>query len=179
MSTLIPYKLSQAVTQLSTLFISNTSDIFNHGCWCSKLVHHSKSGLGGRDFIDDLDEICKNWAKARRCLRYSAQSCENTHVEALSKFYEIDENSCVENDDLCLSEACQIDLFYISEIISRNDQGRSFKILKRISGWGNTLKNCHKISEFKRCFHFSSFSRRQGGTAGGTAYYARCPISKI
>ena len=128
MSTLIPYKLSQAVTQLSTLFISNTSDIFNHGCWCSKLVHHSKSGLGGRDFIDDLDELCKNWAKARRCLRYSAQSCENTHVEALSKFYEIDENSCVENDDLCLSEACKIDLFYISEIISRNDQGRSFKI---------------------------------------------------
>ena len=118
MSNLIPYKLSNAVTQLSTLFLSN-SDIFNHGCWCSKLTHHSNKNLGGKVSIDGLDEICKSWAKARRCLRSENQSCESSHFQKLSDFYEINENSgfCLD-EDACLYDACEIDYYFIQEINS-------------------------------------------------------------
>lgn len=120
---LVPYKLSNAVSQLASIY--NITEIFNHGCWCSKLAHHSRPGLGGRDSVDDLDEICKKWAKARRCLRTSGQSCEFTHLESLRKDYEY-ENCSGNSDDACLTETCEIDNFFMENIQIWNEENSEF-----------------------------------------------------
>ena len=137
---LIPYKLSSAITQL----ISN-SDIFNHGCWCSKLVHHSRASLGGKTSVDELDEICKSWAKARRCLRSENQSCENFHFQKLSDFYEIENGSCLDNDQ-CLLDACEIDRYFVGAINNQNFTLNSNpNCAERTGGGGSASTNCEGL----------------------------------
>ena len=116
---LISYKLQDAASELAALFISNgtfVSQLFNHGCWCAKLSNQPGSNLGGNKPVDELDQICKDWARARRCSREAGSACENADF---TRPYEIEfsgnYHSC-ENADSCSSETCQIDYYYIQAI---------------------------------------------------------------
>lgn len=72
----IPVELIEAGQQIFSEFplTIDYEDITNHGCWCSKF------GLGfgaGGDPIDALDEICRQWFYARRCVMLPGGRCEN------------------------------------------------------------------------------------------------------
>jgi len=121
---LISYKLQDAAPEMAALFISDgnfASQLFNHGCWCAKLANQAGNNLGGNQPVDDLDQICKDWARARRCSRSAGSACENADFTST---YEIQFNnahqdssyqSCA-NADSCSSESCQIDYYYIQAI---------------------------------------------------------------
>ena len=77
----IDYRLSWSVVELFYNFVENesfTDSLLQHGCWCAKLNpgNSVRSGLGGPFFEDDLDSICKQWARARHCSKVEDQVCE-------------------------------------------------------------------------------------------------------
>ena len=78
---LISYRLQESVTEMASLFLSDSTfaaQLFNHGCWCAKIADQgpSSASLGGNQPVDELDQICKDWARARRCSRVDGSSCE-------------------------------------------------------------------------------------------------------
>merc|ERR1712156_765299 len=89
----IPYRLQDAANALSPIFLNDATnfptDIFDHGCWCGKLNALPTAGLGGHP-IDDLDQICKDWAKARRCSRVNGGSCESASALIVSSNYQVE-----------------------------------------------------------------------------------------
>lgn len=68
----------------------------NHGCWCSRLGATQDpiilSQLGGPTTIDDLDQLCKSWFKARNCNKnFPGGSCFDLGLsQANDMEYEID-----------------------------------------------------------------------------------------
>jgi hypothetical protein len=66
-----------------------------------------------------LDQICKDWARARRCTRQAGANCELVDLDST---YEVERNAgapgvllCPDSDP-CMSETCQIDASYIEKI---------------------------------------------------------------
>lgn len=63
---------------------SLVEDFLTHGCWCSTLTGYSIDVLppihGGHP-IDDLDEICRDWIMARKCLLEEGGTCHFTDAE--------------------------------------------------------------------------------------------------
>lgn len=115
----IAFKLQNAASQLTSNLLDNqafASSILTHGCWCAKLSPEIQMpGLGGYTPVDELDQICKDWAKARRCSR--AQTCADQSMDGA---YTLDavtysKPDCVDSD-ACLSETCQIDMVYMEMI---------------------------------------------------------------
>lgn len=71
----LPVELIAAGQQIFSEFplTIDYDEITNHGCWCSKF------GLGfgaGGDPVDELDEICRQWFYARRCVMLPGGRCE-------------------------------------------------------------------------------------------------------
>lgn len=113
----ISYRFRDSVQELAALFIQDASfasQVFSHGCWCAKLSDPSSVNLGGNAPVDELDQICKDWARARRCSRQNGASCEFAGLESS---YEVERDNgatlCPDADS-CMSETCQIDVLYIS-----------------------------------------------------------------
>ena len=74
----VSYKLQNAALQLLTNFApSLSSDILNHGCWCSKLDPNAdQMRLGGPIVYGEVDRLCKTWSQARKCLKSATEVCE-------------------------------------------------------------------------------------------------------
>merc|ERR1711879_597159 len=115
----ISYRFRDSVQELAALFIQDASfasQVFSHGCWCAKLSDPSSVNLGGNAPVDELDQICKDWARARRCSRQNGASCEFAGLESS---YEVERDNgatlCPDADS-CMSETCQIDVLYIQQI---------------------------------------------------------------
>merc|ERR1712156_603438 len=121
----IPYRLQDAANALSPIFLNDLSnfptEIFDHGCWCGKLNALPSAGLGGKP-VDDLDQLCKDWTKARRCSRLSGATCES--ASALTGNYQVEYDfaggatgtQLCPDSNACLLETCQIDSYYINLI---------------------------------------------------------------
>ena len=138
----ISYKLQNAAPEFASimfdLFPEFQEELFKHGCWCAKLASLEPIGLGGNKPVDELDQICKDWARARRCTKQDGASCEfqdNSGTYAVA--YDSDDPSGIyrryycPDVDSCLSETCQIDSFYLKQIISwRSINGSNFVAVK-------------------------------------------------
>ena len=135
----IDYKLQNAALQLSQIVLRNDTpesldfitNSFKHGCWCAKIASFDPVGLGGNRPVDGLDEICKDWAHARKCTRQFGASCE-FYEESGNYELNFDENRnfiCRDSFDSCLYGTCQVDVFY----------------LRKIFDWGNLDVNNMKI----------------------------------
>ena len=125
----IDYQLNKGAFQLLTELIPDSSfldQILDHGCWCAKLNQRNSQeiGLGGNTATDDLDDICKSWAHARRCAKLNLDAtCKlilnNNESNA---FYQVQTSDltdavCSESNNMCLSEACEIDVRFVQSIV--------------------------------------------------------------
>ena len=127
----IDYTLIDGAEQILTHFDPlNADGVLSHGCWCAKLLRKNsgKLTLGGSSSTDELDDICRQWIKARKCSEQS-HGCKN-FVDA-EDLYEIDFTSDLSSatcpdSDTCLSESCQIDVSFVGKI--RDLQGVFAKI---------------------------------------------------
>ena len=116
---LISYRLQESVNEMASLFLSDSTfaaQLSNHGCWCAKIADQgpTSASLGGNQPVDELDQICKDWARARRCSRATGSSCEFADFTSTYEI-EVSPQSCVDSD-ACLSETSQIDFSFISAI---------------------------------------------------------------
>ena len=129
----IDYSITPGAFEILTNYINDPNwvdNLLDHGCWCAKLDPDKTSyGLGGRSPVDELDTICKQWAQSRSCTRFPGGSCEN-YPQQSGFHYDVDyvyglEDSICPDNDTCLSETCQIDLFFVKQIVdwktSNND----------------------------------------------------------
>ena len=74
----INYHLNDAAFDLFTQFAPNEiSKLLNHGCWCAKLNPSAEQfNLGGPKIYCEVDQLCKEWFQARRCLKKFGNVCE-------------------------------------------------------------------------------------------------------
>ena len=127
----IEYMINPGAVEILSAFISDISwidEMIQHGCWCARFnpnlgwSNSAALGLGGKTPVDDLDMICKKWAMSRGCTRMTGNSCENySQTTGLFEYQlqfltGINDAFCPDSD-LCLSETCQVDLFYSKEIL--------------------------------------------------------------
>jgi len=115
----IGYKLQSAASEMASLFVSDaafTNALFSHGCWCAKLGPEMTVGLGGNRPVDELDQLCKDWARARRCTRTSGANCENQVDSTYQVEYGASDVQLCPDNDACLSETCQIDVHFVNAI---------------------------------------------------------------
>ena len=125
----IDFSLQFGIMDLLSNFFSDPMlgmQIINHGCWCAKLHPMADySILGGPYHSDEIDEICKEWQKSRKCSRIPGQICEN--VTVIGTEYQVIYNSdsfdafCPDIDP-CLQLTCQIDLFFINQLLNTTSQ---------------------------------------------------------
>jgi len=148
----INYPLKDAAFEVSVYFIKNdtfANQLFNHGCWCSKLVDPTNIELGGTEAVDELDQICKEWAKARKCLVSSGGVCENYGTDLKSDTYMIETTLldgglavCNElNSDDCKDSTCKIDVEFalrINELYEQTEGGLELSVSE---------KNCPKCTD--------------------------------
>ena len=146
---LISYRLQESVREIASLFLSDSTfagQVFTHGCWCAKIGGDIAS-LGGNQPVDELDQICKDWARARRCSRSEGSSCEFADFTSTYDI-EVSPQSCVDSD-ACLSETCQIDFSFISAIEAwRNSNSGAF------SPVFNPVCPTHATSQINNCVDF-------------------------
>ena len=136
------YRFTDATGQLFNYHIADTNytnNILNHGCWCAKLnpsIDHSS--LGGPTVADQLDLICKQWATARHCSTTAGADCEvrpsGDDLYQVQFTNSSSTGALCPDDDLCLSETCQIDIFYMNQILAFDN-----------SGW--VAKSCGEVAE--------------------------------
>jgi len=115
----ISYRFRDSVQELASLFIQDASfasQVFSHGCWCAKLSDPSSVNLGGNAPVDELDQICKDWARARRCSRTNGASCEFASYDSSYELERENGNALCPDSDACMAETCQIDVQFISLI---------------------------------------------------------------
>jgi hypothetical protein len=149
---LISYRLQESVTEMASLFLSDSTfaaQLFNHGCWCAKIADQGPTSatLGGNQPVDELDQICKDWARARRCSRAAGSSCESADFTSTYEI-ELSPQSCVDSD-ACLSETCQIDFSFVSAIEAwRNSNSGTFSPVT------NPVCPAHTTSQMNNCVDF-------------------------
>lgn len=103
------------------------NSILDHGCWCSKLDPTADTGkLGGATPLDELDDICRQWATTRHCNDgLLGGSCKNAPTP---DHYELDYGSdpvicnTVDQDTgatitACARDSCLIDVLYTEMMI--------------------------------------------------------------
>jgi len=133
----ITYKFPNAAMELLTIFKSNnSSDILNHGCWCSKLNPTAdQSSLGGSIVHGEIDRLCKSWIQARKCLRESV--CE---FQSSWTFYSVEsELECSENiEDACLSASCKVDMFFTGEVLKKTSVPNFEFLQNSVCEFGNS-----------------------------------------
>jgi hypothetical protein len=120
-TTIIDTDLSEGPDTLihlaSELHNLNFPNITNHGCQCSRFGAHPHAG--GFETVDNIDAICQDWLKARRCSKLRNGSCEgNVVTEVYELLYDQkdeDSMSCelVNSGNECLYDTCLIDLKFV------------------------------------------------------------------
>ena len=109
------------------LTLTDIENLLKHGCWCAKLdsTNQFTHFLGGPEPVDDIDQVCKNWFKARHCNDHLiGGTCRSENNELLkSGSYSVlidtgclDFSECHNTDNICEEESCIIDLYYLNEI---------------------------------------------------------------
>jgi len=106
---------------------SNKVDsVLSHGCHCAKLDASNPfaENLGGSTPVDALDEICRDWLRARNCNdNLVGGSCENDResmrtgaytMDIVSTNYQI--SNCGFTTTDCEEDTCKIDLVYLKAI---------------------------------------------------------------
>ena len=87
---------------------ANTRSLLLHGCICSNYINNI---FPIPKPVDDLDDLCYQWLRARECLAAKNGACENRSGAYLFT----DENTCMLNqEDSCEFEACQVDFHYMN-----------------------------------------------------------------
>ena len=77
--------------------------------------------LGGNKVVDELDQLCKNWAKTRRCGKNPSENCEffgkndNYQLSSGDTGYSTGTLLCPDSD-ACLKETCEVDVWFLNEI---------------------------------------------------------------
>ena len=114
----IDFNIVDGAGQLITNFVTDTQfslQILSHGCWCAKLnrINQGNVNLGGKETVDEIDRICKEWHQARHC----SKTCNEEDSDFRNSFYQVEYYSDFNatycpDDDICLSESCQIDSYY-------------------------------------------------------------------
>ena len=100
--------------------------VLSHGCHCSKLDKFNPFGqfLGGSTTVDVLDEICRDWLRARNCNdNLVGGSCEadreTQRTGAYTMFVDHSDYSnskCGFTQADCDADTCDIDLKYLKAI---------------------------------------------------------------
>ena len=130
--TLAPELVSEWLNQDGTL----VDKVLEHGCHCGKLdkTNPFLSYLGGSTTLDELDEICRDWLRARNCNdNLFGGSCEadreamrtGSYVQNINQL-DYDSSSCGFTDAGCEMDSCQIDLKYMKLIREFLDDNPSF-----------------------------------------------------
>lgn len=117
---------------LLDVHLNNTaiaSEVFQHGCYCSKLYNlNEKSIRGGSTVVDDFDDICRSWSRCRECNdKHLGGSCRDGNVNPKDTQYEyvVTQNlyddgvivyDCSANVETCAYDSCLIDVEYINQI---------------------------------------------------------------
>jgi len=123
-STLSVRGVADAIDRRFNVSPSTDDSIYTHGCWCSKLAEATTVdvwGRGGMNYMDGVDEICKDWMQARKCHQLEFGVCYNGGVTPLSvneytyQIYTTDAgvHTCVETSG-CRYEICQIDEYFLN-----------------------------------------------------------------
>lgn len=117
-------------------------NVFSHGCWCSRLGGQTEN-IGGKP-VDELDQVCSDWARARKCIRMSGGTCfdqkmKDDNYQLFRKYdmcpfnfggrqqeksgnFVYEEFSCgneinqINSDNLCNRDLCLIDKHYVTLI---------------------------------------------------------------
>ena len=123
------YLRSYAPSLLSEFLDSDGAKVdavLSHGCFCGKLdaanpyVEH----LGGTATLDELDEICRDWLRARNCNdNLVGGSCEADRESMRTGGYTMDitsdnyaNSNCGFYNTECEEDSCRIDLMYAQAI---------------------------------------------------------------
>ena len=135
--------LSSIMSSVGNYTQQDSDDITDHGCWCGKLDidnHPYPEYLGGKQPVDELDEICRDWFMCRHCNdKLDGGSCNDSGNGYMARQYLLSreytmainetnfENSfCVESSDSCDNDTCVIDLYYASKIVSYYAENRNY-----------------------------------------------------
>ena len=115
------------------LLFDGVDEVLEHGCHCAKLdpTNPFSEHLGGSTVVDELDEICRDWLRARNCNdNLVGGSCEDDRDSMRTGAYtmsinesDYDASTCGFTTADCEADTCQIDLKYmklIREYITAN-----------------------------------------------------------
>ena len=105
---------------------AKVDSILSHGCHCAKLDVNNPypDVLGGSTPVDALDELCRDWLRARNCNdNLVGGSCESNREAMRTGGYTMDINTvnydnsnCGFTTSDCAADTCQIDVMYLKEI---------------------------------------------------------------
>jgi len=105
---------------------SKVDSVLSHGCHCAKLDASNPfaENLGGSTPVDALDEICRDWLRARNCNdNLVGGSCENDRESMRTGAYTMDIvdsdyqiSNCGFTTTDCEEDTCKIDLVYLKAI---------------------------------------------------------------
>jgi len=99
--------------------------ILTHGCFCAKLDNTNPYAefLGGTTPVDALDEICRDWLRARNCNdNLVGGSCHADREAMRVGSYSIDRHDPAENSlcgftaTECAADTCEIDVQHVASI---------------------------------------------------------------
>lgn len=115
---------------------NKVDDILSHGCFCAKLdnTNPNFANLGGTTPLDELDEICRDWLRARNCNdNLVGGSCTSDKESMRTGAYTMDVvpnnlqiSNCGFTTTDCEADSCAIDLQYMKEIAQFVSDNNSF-----------------------------------------------------
>lgn len=123
----------QAINSLLATFLPTTDyeKLLNHGCWCSH-INEDSNEKGGKEKIDELDELCSKWFLIRRCTHWINGDCleddiSHNHLDNSYTVLEIQgQYDCSINAGSdCANTTCVIDVHYLTEIAAKINQYNS------------------------------------------------------
>jgi len=108
------------------MLFDNVDEVMEHGCHCAKLDATNPFGefLGGSTVVDELDEICRDWLRARNCNdNLVGGSCEADREAMRTGAYtmaiiehDYPSSTCGFTTSDCGYDTCHIDLKYLKLI---------------------------------------------------------------
>ena len=138
--------ITSAAPTLLSNFISDAtfeSNLLEHGCWCAKLDPTAiQAVLGGKVPSDDLDDICKKWISTRSCTGIPGNSCNlidvrdpnHEYIITFTAGHFVNTASCASNSDQCLFDMCQVDLYFVNQILTHyNDNNYATNVFTPIT----------------------------------------------
>ena len=86
-----------------------------HGCHCSRLSLDFDQGFSATSTpLDFIDEICKNWLAARKCITLPGGECYGVSNDVHDLWYE---PQVCDQSNVCARDKCLIDNHYLEQIL--------------------------------------------------------------